>query len=519
MKRHAPPSSPRSRARRSSRTNGWLALPVPSLAVLCAAACSSAQSTSDGGVDHKGLDGAVVVEASTDGSEADAARADASDAADGATADAGAPVSITVSSAAGPEPNVLIVNDDASGAYVATYSTGPSGTFWGPLPASSMVTILLGTVAHPALHTIVGVQPGDAITLVDSGDVPAENFILTSIPQPPPSGTTQYLLTAGFCTDGFVGTPSPYYVGSDCVSVEENGGVFAYGAPLLVRAMDDAQHVVGSIGQKDFQLATLDDGGSANVALTGAWQTPVAEALQILNGPSVPSGVSIADVVQGTLVPTRAQPPDPADGGLENVYYVDQGFADSMQGQAVWESSEGFAAVGVASNAPFPASSPGSLDLDATAVATFPQIGGGQAVAGTDGLPRITWSTGALDAVTAIAGFAEWLSQDSQVAGTWTVVAPPTTDMFLQAPALGPQASWGPGSGATFPGVTIFAAQGTALPTYQTARQSPSFFVDPGPCGLGSPGLPASAIAPALPPGTSLVVSGYTQPPPVGCGP
>jgi hypothetical protein len=250
--------------------------------------------------------------------------------------------------------------------------------------------------------------------------------------------------------------------------------------------------VVGSIGQKDFQLATLDDGGSANVALTGAWQTPVAEALQILNGPSVPSGVSIADVVQGTLVPTRAQPPDPADGGLENVYYVDQGFADSMQGQAVWESSEGFAAVGVASNAPFPASSPGSLDLDATAVATFPQIGGGQAVAGTDGLPRITWSTGALDAVTAIAGFAEWLSQE---------------------------ASWGPGSGATFPGVTIFAAQGTALPTYQTARQSPSFFVDPGPCGLGSPGLPASAIAPALPPGTSLVVSGYTQPPPVGCGP
>jgi hypothetical protein len=516
-----------------------LALGVPAVAIGAACGGNVSSVSTDAATGEGSSKDAAIDASSPDGAtmEHDSGQADAGpipDAADGATVDAGSLVTVTVIGPAGPEPNLPIVADDSNGAYLATYSTGPSGTFRGSLPPFSIVTVQLGPLAYSSLQTIVGVQPGDVIAFVDPGSLPAENISVPSVPMPLPSGTSQYALTVGWCKERFQGAPWAYYVESGCEPALESGGRVGYPAPLLVQALDSNGDPLGFVAQKDFDVPAEGDGGIVSIDLAGPWQTPIADVTEVSHAPSGIWASTIAEVVGGMLIGPGIQwistgviPPTDAgadDAGVDNVYSVHPGFADSLQGDVTWTSSmSGNVVVAVATNVPVPTSSPASLNIDATSIEDFPQVTGLATTGVAGGGLRIAWTAGALDTVTGVVGVASWLSANEQSIGTWTIISPSTAQMFMQSPALGPQASWGPQAGATFYSPWLYAFRGTAFPTYQRVRQSPSFFTESlSPTSFGCIGaFITDLVGPTIPPipvGTSLTLGVYGQPPlPIGC--
>jgi hypothetical protein len=85
------------------------------------------------------------------------------------------------------------------------------------------------------------------------------------------------------------------------------------------------------------------------------------------------------------------------------------------------------------------------------------------------------------------------------------------------------RASWGPQTGATLYSPWLYAVQGTAFPTYQALRRSPSFFtVSLVPTTFVCVGaFITDLVGPTIPPipaGTSLTLGVYGQPTlPLGC--
>jgi hypothetical protein len=109
--------------------------------------------------------------------------------------DAGAqPVSVTVFLGGAPEPGVLVAFQDATGAVLGSAKTDAKGTAAMVVPAGSQVTAMLGTPGSGslAIYTYVGVEPGDALSVVDPASYGAFAASLVALPPNPPSATSFY---------------------------------------------------------------------------------------------------------------------------------------------------------------------------------------------------------------------------------------------------------------------------------------------------------------------------------------
>ena len=106
--------------------------------------------------------------------------------ADAATADAAvAPVAITVDNDLGPEPSVLVVFQDSTGAVLAQVTTDANGVASQVVPAGSQVTAIMGSMSAPSLLTIEDVAPGDVLTAYNPADTSVSGAQVATTVQAP----------------------------------------------------------------------------------------------------------------------------------------------------------------------------------------------------------------------------------------------------------------------------------------------------------------------------------------------
>jgi hypothetical protein len=434
-----------------------------------------------------------------------------------AEADAGpAPVVVTVVGAAGPEPGVLVAFDDSNGHYLSTSTTDAQGRVTQVLASGSMVTALLGDPnTYPILYTVMGVEPGDALTVVDWGSIPSDygqtraacsGLDFPNLP-PAPDGGTALLTNAGTCSayepnyiplggnacpSSFVG---PGMGPSGCIGVGPNG-LAAF--PALVQAFDTNDNPVGYLFQKNVPLAIPVDGGgdsgvaTQDVSLAGPWLTGMNnQTMTIANDYDGSPGFAplLSEVVGGTLTP-------PAQLIATPTFTMHPGFADYVQAEAT--STLYFqSALAIATTLPTPTAD-GTIPIDVSPLAAMPILSGVQVDATTAAQPVISWTTssGSLSTVTGILAFDSWdVSTDGGTStGTWMIVSPPTAQTQLQAPELsGAASAWAPVSGATIynGNLVVWGVQGSALPTYAAVRAAAGAFPELPECSIYAPVVPA----------------------------
>ena len=149
---------------------------IASSSLLVAAAGSLFACVGDDGAQLPSVDGGLLVpDSSTPHADATAPGTDSGPANDAAPeSDAGAvdsgpqPVTVRVVANGAPESGATIVFQDATGAVVTSGTTDATGSVTQLVTAGTQVTAVLGTAASPNLLTIEGVEPGDAITFVDT---------------------------------------------------------------------------------------------------------------------------------------------------------------------------------------------------------------------------------------------------------------------------------------------------------------------------------------------------------------
>jgi hypothetical protein len=480
-----------------------------------------------------------VPESSSDSAIAEAAVDAVADVKVDATAeaavDAGVPVVVTVVGAGGPEPGVIVVYDDPTGAYVAMQTTDASGQASRVVAAGSMVTALLGSpTTYSSPFTVMGVQPGDALTVVDWGSLPSTDpgtradctTADVTAQAAPPANTSFYLASSGLVRAPTVATlPSTVALGGRCglqpaqaagpPSSIELGASIAAGQPkfpMLLEAFDNGDNQLGYVFDKTSALPSPGDGGDAatgQLAIAGAWSTTYTnQTLDITNVPD--AGLTftpiLSEVVSGTLT-TDPQYFTP----FGNTFFTHPGFADFIQVEA---SSTVYYQSGQAMAMALPApTSDATIPMDLTSLGSMPVLSGA-GVDTTDPVrPKFTWTTssGTLSTVTGILVFATFSGaggDGGNTSGNWTIVAPAQSQASVLAPEL--PASLGawiaPSDGFTGGNnVEVWGLQGTALPTYGAVRAAASAFPEQPACNIYAP------IIPALPTvGTYLMVTMYS---------
>jgi hypothetical protein len=476
------------------------------------------------------------VDASVDSAVPEAAIDSAVDAGAEATVDAGMPVVVTVVGAAGPEPGVIIVYDDPTGAYVAMQTTDASGRASMVVAAGSMVTALLGSpTTYSSPFTIMGVEPGDALTVVDWGSLPssdqgtrAECTTVNVTEQAAPlANTAFYLASSGLVRAPTVTKlPSTVALGGQCggpstpaagpPSSIELGASIAAGqpkVPVLLEAFDNGDNQLGYLFDKASALpssAAGADAATGQVTLAGAWSTTYTnQTLDITNVPD--AGLSytpiLSEVVSGTLT-TDPQYFTP----FGNTFFTHPGFADFIQVEA---SSTVYFQSGQAMAMTLPApTGDATIPMDLTPLASMPVLSGTSVDTTNPARPTFTWTTssGSLSTVTGIVVFASFSGaggDGGNTSGNWTIVAPAQAQASLTAPELpGSLGAWiAPSTGFTGGNnVEIWGLQGTALPTYAAVRAAASAFTEQPACNINAP------IVPALPTvGTNLMVTMYSN--------
>lgn len=219
----------------------------------------------------------------------------------GDAADAGPlPVTVTVTNAAGPEANVPVVFQDATGAVLATVMTSAFGVAAQVVPAGSQVTVVMGSAAEPRLMTITEVEPGDVLATVDLPTPSQYQTAMTSVPDGGPASATLQP-HAGRCSGNYGDAPPlDIYVSPDCQ--------FAGNFPVLLLAYDgDSNDELAFTFKKANVTGETDAGAPIDVNITEPWSTTFrTHTISVTN---VPSGVGLdttfSEVASGVARPGR----------------------------------------------------------------------------------------------------------------------------------------------------------------------------------------------------------------------
>jgi len=420
--------------------------PLPLLIAGCVSDDNAAPSGADSGpvAEDAGptLDSTVESEASTPDAGPDATAADSAvpDAAVDATP---LPVTLTVTNDEGPEQGVLVVFQDATGTVITTATTDATGRVTQQLAADSQVTAVLGTVVSPALVTIQGVQPGDALTAFDTAHLAFANTSVTidALPDAAPPGTSGYQAYVGNCPQngsGFTAPPTTFGgIAWPCVAAGK--------APLLVASIGStdggSNQELGYTYEKGNAL--LADGGATPISPTVPWAS--AETTQTLSAQNVTSGssgwLSFSEIAGGVALSNLMNfgGGSSADGGPlseTNGFVGHPGYAEAVQGEAtVYEYLQSFQFDAIRSIAAHSGAPDGSTALPALDLSSvLPEITASSidtTDAGTPSRPVVSWTSAASLATTdGIVSVTQWsvASPDAgpTTNGTWTIVSPPT---------------------------------------------------------------------------------------------
>ena len=379
-------------------------------------------------------------------------------------------LTVVVGGAAGYESGVNVVFGDSTGAVVASMTTNAAGLAVTALPTATMATVLFGTAAAPQLYTVMGLKLGDIVPVVDMSSLSAFGNPIVNVTAVPASpvfdgGIATYSMRSGGCQAATATLPLSMGLAGGtppCIGLGKVGGLPAAVFPALVEADDPTGSILGFAFSKINGISMPDDAGLSDVALGGMWSTSTtAQTVSVTNpdGGSFPQ-LNYSEIADGVVTPLS-----PAYM-MTNVYDTHVGYADAVQSEVSYITSGYSMKTAVLTGAP-PTTS-GTVDVDATSLATEPALSNGQVDGTVAARPTVTW-TGNLSTVTgAIAMFAfNGFSADSgSQSGTWTIVSPGTAATSLQAPAL-PAALGGyaPISG-NFYLYEIYAVDGqTALPS------------------------------------------------------
>ncbi len=443
------------------------------------------------------------------------------------------PVVVTVVGAGGPEPGVTIVYDDATGAVVlGTATTDANGQAARVLPPGSMVTALIGDPStYAAPFTVMGVEPGDALTMVDWGSFPTpgvdsrvgcSNVDIATLPPFEAGSPSFYVASAGHCASNTSAPPLGFSLGgqgcatyqvyatgpSGCIST---GPGAAPTFPLLVEAYDSNDNPLGFLVHNGNALppvgaADAGDAGTDELTLTGPWQTAMtSQTVSIINQPdggNVSYTPTLSEAVGGTLMTAPQLIVGP---GVP--FTTHPGYADFVQVEATYAVY--FQSALAMANAIAPPTADGTITMDVSPMANMPVLSGATFDNSAPPRPVISWTTsqGSLSTVTGIIAFASWSyggSDGGAPTGTWTIVSPPTTSTSVQAPAMPPSLNgWGPAPGTTgTDNIVVWGLQGSALPNYAAVRAAASAFPEVPACNITAPVIPALAT-----PGTSLMIT------------
>jgi hypothetical protein len=439
-----------------------------------------------------------------------------------------APVVVTVVGALGPESGIAVVWSDASGAVVATTTTDAAGAT--SMSASgAMVTALLGTSSTPSLYTITGVQPGDALVIVDwtslsqlpggqGGTYFSNTVSFTSLPPSLPGATSSVQFLSGADCSSSYSTPlslpaqltlvagASNGLEPTCVGVGPIGSSYGAAYPALVEADDANGSFLAFAFAKNNGFASVDDAGGLDVAIGGTWST--ATTTQTLSEANPTVGEYpwsyYSEAANGVLVPLSTQPPpsglDASTSASDTFYATHPGFADFVQTEVGNGVAGGWAMI--ATRAPVPTAN-GTTTMDVSQLDSIPIVSGMSVDATNAARPDITWTgtSSPLTTATALVANLSWNGTDSEGGfqnGNWTVVAAAGSQSDIQVPALPASlAEWVPLAGANFyPGVAIVEG-GTAIPGYAQARAASGAFYPivqtscPGYFGPAIPALPA----------------------------
>ncbi len=371
---------------------------------------------------------------------------------DGSTIlDAGPPpITVTVYLNAQPEPGVLVAFQDASGAALGTATTDAKGTASKVLPAGSQVTVLLGSPTAPvALYTYVGVEPGDALAVIDPATYNGSIAVtLDAIPPKPPNGAFAFTGAVGDCSTGFGQPPAVISATPEC-----------YGAdrfPVLVLAESSVGPPLGYTFSKD-NLVDVD-AGTASVALAGSWLTQTGTwNITASNPPANALSTSVAfDEVANKVARSAWQTPPGA-------FVTHPGYPDFVQSEAdAWFSvpnASDVAIGGIATRAPAPALG-GSASFDLTQLLPTITSTASDFVTAPP-RPSVSWkATGSLTSADGSFVHVDWVqfAGGLQQSLSWDFVVPPGVTC-VQAPSLPPEAA------AWTPAGTIFASTSPTVVT------------------------------------------------------
>jgi len=283
--------------------------------------------------------------------------------------DAGpAPVTVTVFLNGSPEPGALVAFQDAAGAVVGTATTDKKGTASKVLPAGSQVTVLLGSAATSlAIYTYVGVEPGDALSVVDPTSTASYiTATINALPPNPPAATATYLAYIGTCLTYFGQTPASFYASPGCTGT----GKF----PLLVLAQGaNGPPSLGYSFQKDNAI-TDPDAGTASITVSGKWSTNVGS--WTIDASNVPA---LANIVSATFGEIASDVSHAITLVPPATFETHPGYADFVQSEI---------------SAVFPAGNSSDLELGAIATrAPAPALGGSITMDFAQLLPAITSAT------------------------------------------------------------------------------------------------------------------------------
>ena len=392
------------------------------------------------------------------------------------------PVTVVVTSAAGPEPGVPVIFQQANGAVIgAATITNAAGIVSQLQPAGVQVTVVLGTAAAPSLITIEQVAPGDTLAVYDpSADVTSAQVSVDTWSDAGPPGTASFEVDVGSCNTFGAGPPLVVFLGTACPVA----GQF----PVLVTSRDSNGAALGYAWQKGNTLP--GDGGVAHVAVGGAWSM-TSDTLTVTTDSPPPFALANSDngylgfsAIANGMGTGRANSYFGSigadDAGVTFPFPYADGFPDSLQSEANvtnYGTTGGNVGVSVSAIATRGAgdAGTGTTNLDITQL--LPPIQTASIDSTTNPTqPTVTWDMGDAGSVATADGVVvafTWSGSNDGgfVNGRWTIVAPPTATS-VQVPALpAAQGGYAPFTGAFFsnqPAVLIVEA--TFLSGYAQLR-------------------------------------------------
>jgi hypothetical protein len=424
-----------------------------------------------------------------------------------------APVTLLVTNDLGPEPGVLVVFHDSTGAILGTATTGANGTVSQQLAPNSQVTAVLQNADGMGLVTIQGVQPGDALTAFDDVNlaIPGGTVNVNAVPDAGAIPLTDYSAYVGSCTGS--SSAVPFSLAGDVAYPCEIQGQF----PLLVTATTDSSELAYTYTTgNSFPL----DGGPAQVSVTTPWATDESSPqLSVINVPPFGSSggslyLSFSEVA-GNVGSRNVSFETPEDGGASALFVGHPGYAAGVQTEvALRNNIQNYYLASYQSLAartgPLDGGSPSTVDFSQV----LPQITGSTASVddgGTTSRPIVSWtaasSLGAADGLVVATSFTIDYDGGSFGSVWWTIIAPPTATSVVppELPASLGTPAVNTGGRYGFP--TVVAVEASYFTGYAQLRQA-SAAMQPTPALLNDNGAP---VAPTLPADGTLNLSAVTS--------